>query len=332
MATSLGNDIPIGNIDAELRKLWLADELNTRASLTNFAIYSEQENSLEQNTALIEEITAEQACRAILIHADPTSGEAGARAWVTAHCRIDPRGHKNICSEQLSFELRGPTGDLLRNIVFAHLDSDLPLVLWWQGDLNQNFDERLYSRIDRLLINSDRWDQPGSSFAAVRRALEDTEHRIAIHDLSWTRSYHFRLAIANLFDDPAALAHLGELKKVTITHEDGVPLAARMLSTWIAARLPGGADIRFRHVEEGVGANLTGIEFTTAGDARFTITREGGSRFLKTTLECTERSHETLSPAGPEHRSDLILDLMARAGSNSRYTEILNSPRFHAQL
>ena len=39
---------------------------------------------------------------------------------------------------------------------------------------------------------------------------------------------------------------------------------------------------------------------------------------------------ETLSPAGPEHRSDPILDLMARAGSNSRYREILNSPTFAA--
>ena len=47
MPASLGSDIPIGNIDAELRKLWLADEANSRASLTNFAIYSERENSLE---------------------------------------------------------------------------------------------------------------------------------------------------------------------------------------------------------------------------------------------------------------------------------------------
>ena len=71
MSASLGSDIPIGNIDAELRKLWLADEANTRASLTNFAIYSERDNSLEENTRLIEEITADQACRAIVIHADP---------------------------------------------------------------------------------------------------------------------------------------------------------------------------------------------------------------------------------------------------------------------
>ena len=327
MPSTLASDIPIGNIDAELRKLWLDDDSSSRASLTNFAIYSERENSLEENTELIEAITAEQACRAILIHADPACEEPGAKAWISAHCRIDPRGEQHICSEQISFELCGPTGDLLRNIVFAHLDSDLPLVLWWQGDLNQNFDERLYSRIDRLLVNSDKWDDPKASFAALRRALEDTDGRIAIHDLSWSRSYHFRLAIANLFDDKTALDRLGEIKSITITHENGVPLAARMLSTWIAEKLPN-PDIDFAHSEQGTGANLTAVKFETTDGAAFTIARETGSRFLKTRIECDERTHETLSPAGPERRSDLISDLMARAGSNSRYREILKSPNF----
>jgi len=323
MSPSLGSDIPIGNIDAELRQLWLADEANTRASLTNFAIYSERDDSLEDNTRLIEEITADQACRALVIQADPSCTESSARAWITAHCRIDPRGHKNICSEQISFHLCGPTSDLLRNIVFAHLDSDLPLVLWWQGDLNENFEERLYSRIDRLLINSDRWEDPASSFTALRQAHEDTSGRLSIHDLSWSRSYHFRLAIANLFDDHAALAHLAEIRDITITHEDSVPLAARMLSQWIAGILPD-SGIRYHHVQDGTGANLTGVQFTT-GTATFTIVRQSGSRFIKTTIDCPEKSHETLSPAGPERRSDLIAGLMARAGSNSHYLEILES-------
>lgn len=340
MPISLGTDIPIGNIDAELKKLWLADEANTRASLTNFAIYSERENSLEENTELIEEITAEQACRAILIHADPTCKDTSAKAWITAHCRIDPRGHKNICSEQITFDLCGPTGDLLRNIVFAHLDSDLPLVLWWQGDLNENFDERLYSRIDRLLVNSDKWQHPESSFVALRRAVQDTDHRLAVHDLSWSRSYHFRLAVASLFDDHAALSRLGELEKITVRHGDGVPLAARMLSTWISIRLglefdaakgsgsrKDGSVIEFQHIQTEPGANLCELEFATS-DAKFSITRESGSRFLRTKIECPERSHEILSPAGPERRAELISDLLARAGSNSGYREILATPLF----
>jgi len=326
MAFSLGQDIPIGNIDAELRKLWLADEANTRASLTNFAIYSEREDSLEENTEIIEAITAEQACRAINIQADPACEEPGAKAWISTHCRIDPRGEKNICSEQISFELCGPTGDLLRNIVFAHLDSDLPLVLWWQGDLNERFDERLYSRVDRLLVNSDKWDDPKASFAALRRALEDTGGRIAIHDLSWSRSYHFRLAIANLFDDHTALSRLGDIRTIDITHENGVPLAAKMLGTWITNKLPDQA-IKLRYIEQGEGANLTSIVLETF-DSKFTIERESSSRFLRTWIDCPEKSQNTLSPAGSERRSELILELMARAGSNSRYREILESRQF----
>ena len=43
---------------------------------------------------------------------------------------------------------------MIPNIVFAHLDSDLPLYLWWQGDLTQNFDERFYSVMDLLFVDS----------------------------------------------------------------------------------------------------------------------------------------------------------------------------------
>ena len=76
-----------------------------------------------------------------------------------------------MCSEQLSFVLEGGDAAQVQNIVFAHLDSDLPLVVWWQADLTQNFEERFYSRIDTLIIDSSRWTDPVRQFDALLAAM-----------------------------------------------------------------------------------------------------------------------------------------------------------------
>src|SRR5688572_25838842 len=128
----LGQEVPLGRVDKALKELWGADNARTKASLMNFAIYSEDPSSLEKNTALLAEITQEHACRGLLILALPGKGTSKARAWITAHCQLH-EGHKSVCSEQISFVLEGGNLDQVRNIVFAHLDSDLPLVCWWQG-------------------------------------------------------------------------------------------------------------------------------------------------------------------------------------------------------
>src|SRR5438874_10565309 len=130
---SLGQSVEIGKIGQELKKLWQEGEsAMTRASLINLAVYSEKSGSLEKNTQLIARITENHACRALVIGANRNSKEDRVEAWINAHCHITRAGSKQICSEQLSFSLEGPCVKLLPSIVFSHLDSDLPLYLWWQ--------------------------------------------------------------------------------------------------------------------------------------------------------------------------------------------------------
>src|SRR4051794_21881824 len=123
---SPGLPVEIGRIDRELKKLWEQGEgAMTRASLINLAVYSEAAGSLARNTQLISQIAEDHACRAIVIAADPTAEQNCVEAWISAHCHISRAGSKQICSEQLSFSLSGPCTNLLPNIVFAQLDSDL---------------------------------------------------------------------------------------------------------------------------------------------------------------------------------------------------------------
>src|SRR3954462_4141362 len=137
---SLGTPVEINRIQKELKKIWdTGDGGMTRASLMNLAVYSEEPGSLEKNTDLIAQLTEDHACRAIVIGADPSAKENRVEAWISAHCHMRS-GNKQVCSEHLSFLLEGPCTSLLPNIVFSHLDSDLPFCLWWQGNLHDPMD------------------------------------------------------------------------------------------------------------------------------------------------------------------------------------------------
>ena len=127
---SLGTPVEISKIDQELKKLWQESQgAATRASLVNLAVYSEEPDSLTRNTQLMAKITENHACRAIVIEADCKAQENRVEAWINAHCHVSSVGSKQICSEQISFLLKGGCTTLLPSIVFSHLDSDLPFYL-----------------------------------------------------------------------------------------------------------------------------------------------------------------------------------------------------------
>jgi len=129
---ALGQPVEIGSIDGELKKLWEADEANTNASLMNLIVYTEESGQLLKNSEMVQELTRENACRAVLIEMERAAEESEALAWITAHCHL-AHGKKSICCEQVAIMLRGYSLGRLRNTAFAHLNSDLPLVFWWQG-------------------------------------------------------------------------------------------------------------------------------------------------------------------------------------------------------
>ena len=262
---SLGTPVEIGRIQQELKKIWDAGEgAMTRASLMNLAVYSEAKGSLQKNTDLISRLTEDHACRAIVIGADPSAKENRVEAWVSAHCHVRA-GNKQICSEQLSFLLEGPCTSLLPNIVFSHLDSDLPFYLWWQGELHDPMDPQLWAWVDRLLYDSHDWKNFDAQLKLVETAQEEAKQRIVLCDLNWTRLDKMRLAIAQFFDHPASHYHFDEIESVGITFAQDYRSTALLLVGWLAAQLEWKLD-------QGR-AGSTGSRATGAGDrnqVRFT--------------------------------------------------------------
>ena len=195
----LGMPVEIGSMERELKSLWdTGSGSMTRASLINFAIYCEGANCMAENTRLIAELTRDHACRAILIATEPGAGERRVRAWINAHCHISGAGSKQICCEQLTFLLEGDVCEMIPNIVFSHLDSDLPLYLWWRGDFSAHLDAQLWSWVDRLIYDSQKWDDVKAQFARLRTSLADNNPALTLCDLNWTRILQIRRALAQL--------------------------------------------------------------------------------------------------------------------------------------
>ena len=335
-----GLPVEIGRIDKELGRLWeSSDDTKTRASLLNLVIYSEEPGALDCNTELISAIASQHAFRAILILADPGAATSDARAWISAHCHMAGKGGRQICSEQITFRLDGESAASLPNIVFSHLDSDLPLCFWSQADFHEPLDEQLWSWVDRLIFDSAMWKHPAEQFALTKKILSLTDGGTILCDLNWTRLHRWRLALANIFDHSAALACLPEITGVRIECAPGQRVKALLLLGWFSARLgwtlqhllsknffleKEGKHIAFEILETaGPGVSLVEL---SGENFRFTLRRPDNGEFFHISMQSPGIPDCTMTiGAGHDRVGDTLLAELSRGGRHPLYAEALDA-------
>lgn len=348
----LGEEVELTRIEKALQALFAGDGEGegpgqagiARASLINLALYNENPAGLEHDAEVLAELTNETACRSLLIHADHRATPAGVRAWVQAHCQIDRNGEKSVCTEQISFFLTGGIPGMLRNVVLSNLDSDLPLAFWWRGELSDAFEEGLYSRIDRLLYDSEAWEAPRNPFLRLLECQRSSSSPFVMHDLAFTRLNSIRHAVANAFDRPAVARSLGSLSEVTIRHAKGYRMSALYLAAWIGGRLEtdidaavssarevfclpgrgrrGGFVIRLAELDP---ARLGTVEVDfEMGNTRVEVSRCQRRDFIRTlTKRENAATEEDWLPARRLNNASLVADILNRAGRNRTHGQIL---------
>ena len=329
----LGQEVPIANVTKALRDLWSDETGKTRASLINFAIYSEDATSLERNTESLARLTREHACRSLLILNLPGDHKPQTTAWITAHCQLY-EGKRSVCCEQLSFVIEGGSADQVRSTIFAHLDSDLPLVVWWQGDLTARLDERFLAVIDGLIIDSSQFADPAKSLRRVLESRNARTSRFSLSDLAWMRSHFMRTSLATACQNPKVLANLSNLSRLAIKHAPGRRLSAQMLAAWIgtqlkcrmlspqAMELPGGGRIAIELSEGSPSCPLESLEMS-GKDLCIAIKRDPGSCFAHTTQSHAGQERDDVMPADFSDDADLIGEQLSRLGGATRYFEIM---------
>lgn len=339
-----GIPVEIGQIERELKKLWeQGDERMTRASLVNLAVYSEAPDSLGANTQIVAQITEDHACRAIVIAADPHAKEDHVEAWIAAHCHVTRAGSKQVCSEQISFALAGSLANLLPNIVFSHLDSDLPFYLWWQGEFHDPMDPQLWTWVDRLIYDSQIWSDFAAQMHLVKTAQAEANQRTVLCDLNWTRLAHFRLALAQFFDSPGAQEKLSALRRIEITHASDYRSTAVLLAGWLAAQLGWtlieAADETTLGFADCAGETIRVILQPTQGDplgrcslfsgtTEFRVIDPSDTDLLEVSVQCDgrERMHQ-LMPAGHNDAVTLMREELMRGGPHRVYLHAIEAVR-----
>jgi glucose-6-phosphate dehydrogenase assembly protein OpcA len=297
----------------------------------NLVVYTEKKGDLLENSRIISNLTRENACRAILVEI-ARDEEASLRAWITAHCQLS-HGQKSVCCEQIAFRLTGRVTGRFRNTVFSHLNSDLPLVFWWQGELSEVFTERLSSVMDRLIVDSSSWADPKAGFAQIAQTTEGNT-ALVVQDLAWTRCWQYRVGIAALFDDTAAQAMLGEITNIRIKHSTHDRNTALQLLAWLAVQA-GWKIIGKDQFETKEGRRITtemeaspasaplGLFELSSAKTTVRISREKGSAHLLREIEAGDYKVRSLSPADPIDSENLVAQQLSRGGKNSLFLKIL---------
>jgi glucose-6-phosphate dehydrogenase assembly protein OpcA len=340
---SLGLPVEIGNIDRELKTLWAeSGSTMTRASLMNLAVYSEAPGSLPRNTEIVFKITENHACRAIVIGANPNAKENRVQAWIGAHCHVNRTGSKQVCSEQLSFLLDGPSARLLPNIVFSHLDSDLPFYLWWQGEFHEAMDPQLWAWVDRVIYDSQGWSDFNTQMRCVETAQAEAKQRIVLCDLNWTRLVQFRLGIAQFFDHPRSHCRFAEIESMQIDFAPGYRSTALLLAGWLAAQLHWTLEksskdnaLSFRNqsnktiqvqLGENGGEPISRCALKCSS-REFLVTQSEKSDLLDVAVEGVDADRKCLMPAGNNDSVRLMSEELMRGGPHRVYLRAMNCVR-----
>lgn len=337
--SSLGLPVELSQISRTLNSLWDGPEQRTRACLLNLVVFSQGAENLAANTELISKFVRNHACRAILLGNSPLAKAQKASAWIQAHCHMTKAGAQEICSEQITLLAEGLSQNTVANMIMANLDYDLPLNLWWQGDLPENTDSPLWQRVDKLIIDSLDWRNPADNLLRLSQIRAHYGTRLALADLNWTRTLSLRQAIALSFDIPALQRDLASIDRLEIHHAPDAKLTALLLTGWFAAQLswqratgngsalhfvsPTGAKIACVFVEthgEAISAVTLGSE-----SSRLSLQREKGSPLLTATATSSEGSTVAHFPGGSGDSISLLNEEMMPGTQHKVYLKALTA-------
>ncbi len=241
--------IDIRKIEAELTEIWRSaagdtgDERHnavTRACVLNLMTLTVGGfAAVQQVTEVIDRLTNQYPSRALVVNL----GEAGKLAadaplldaWVQAHCRMPIPGQPQVCCEQVTISARPEAAARVPGILLPLLIPGLPVVLWaphgnWLG---RPLFARLRDMADRVVVDTATFDDPEAGL--VRIAAVARAHNV-IADLTWGRLTAWRELLAQIFDAPAYVPHLSEVRRVSISYTHS-RVSALLLVGWLADRL-----------------------------------------------------------------------------------------------
>ncbi len=255
VVSSTVKGIDVSKIEQELSALWKrttgslkAEDAGsgvTRACVLNLLVYATAHEERAEIEKILGEVFEQNPCRALILVADETAGDAGLAAHVSSHnCELE-QGVKQICGEEVTIEAKGAAINSVASALAPLLVPDVPVFLWWK-DI-PHYENKLFDRMtalaDRLVIDSCSFDHPHDDLKRLAQLIEERPDFVRVSDLNWGRLTAWRTLLASFWDVPDYKPLLNEIDRVTIEYDppeisrEDLAANALLIAGWLASRL-----------------------------------------------------------------------------------------------
>ncbi len=235
-------NLPLDAVEREITRLWEEEARRSpapRIELMTVVAFVSDDAFLDRAKKTLADFARLHPARTIAAIAKP-----GADAAITAEAslhRASPDGPAR--GDAIVLEATGAARDWLPENIDRLALPDLPVCLWWVGDL-PDFD-RLFDRLlgcaDIVVVNSGDMDL--RDLERLADIATRSRERCALSDLTWIRLRSLQELIARFFDDEGSLACLSSIRRIRIVFAprerelDVASTQAGLLFGWIANAL-----------------------------------------------------------------------------------------------
>lgn len=336
MAKALnGEDVRVNahTIELRLADIWRQEQESeekavTRAALWNVVAHTWNGEQHAHASQILSRASASVPQRTIVIRAEPRGGD-DMQSWISANCHLIGGGDQQVCSEEVSIMAAGERVKHVPPLVASLLLPDMPVAVWWLGDLpheHEEYVETLLDPADRLIVDSAQFGH-AADFDLLCRIAEETITAPA--DLNWARLDEWRAATAMLFDPPEMRPRLRRIAKVRVTSGGGRTLGelseAVLYVSWLQAQL--NVSLPFELVQDGEAAGIGAVELHF-DDGRVALIRGDRDRgVVVANIDGTERTLDCVTRTLGRGEEELIVRLLKRPEADRVYLKALREAR-----
>ena len=185
-------------------------------------------------------VIASYPARVIAFVRDPVAARAPWPVQVGLVTRPADDGFADVRGQLMVVAIDGRAYDEAASLAAGWSVGDVPLVVWWNGPapLDDHLFEHLLDLADRIVLDSSGMADCDLDYLALEGLLRRGEHA-RTSDLLWHRLQPWRLALAQVFDQPAERRMLDRIEACTVMagNDRGGRAAALLLVGWLASRL-----------------------------------------------------------------------------------------------
>lgn len=328
--------VDVAQIERSLAELWRnekdGDNAVTRAALWNVVAHTSSSEHQTQASGVLGRASAAVPQRSIVIHAD-AAAPPSISSWISANCHL-VGGGKQMCSEEIAIVAGGDRIHRVPPLVSALLLPDMPVAVWWMGDLpneHEEYVETLLEPADRLIVDSSCFDSPRDLELVSRVAAQTTTIPA---DLNWVRLEEWRAATASVFDPPHMRGRLTMIRRVRVVaaaREEnffGDSIESLLFAAWLASQIGEEAaesiDYRFekRNQSSDVGQiALVEIVFEDGSSASVSRNRERG--VLMTNVDGMVTAPESVTRTIEKQTETLIVRQLKQSNADRVLTRAL---------